>query len=246
MRMGRVMEALDGLIFVSEDGCDSRFDDLALAKKRGLPYHVIQNPLSEKAVDLFKSCSDGGTRDQLLSVGSYHWSKGHDFVLRAYALSKAKNRVKLKIVGQRFTPYTDKLRRLADSLDLSGDFLSFHENIPVNELFSEYAKSRLFLYGSHTECQPLVLLDAMAAGTPFVSRATGCIPFLAGGLAVGKEAEAAAAVDHLLEHGNSWSQLSLEGRNQAMLHHHPEVFADALHSVLQGAVVKGHKREGVK
>lgn len=239
MRMARRMEQLDGLIFVSEEGCDSRFDDLEMAKRIGISYSVIQNPLSEKTVNFFESHAAGVVRDQLLAVGSYHWTKGHDFVLRAYAGSHAKNRIKLKIIGQKFTTYTDKLRRLAESLHISSDFLSFHENVPVDELLNEYAKAIVFLYGSHTECQPLVLVDAMAAGTPFVSRASGCIPFLAGGLAVRKEAEAATAIDYLLDDGNARLQLSLAGRNEANSRHHPEVFAESLNDVLQGAEIKG-------
>ena len=239
MKMARRMGQLDGLIFVSEEGCDSRFDDLEMAKRIGLTYSVIQNPLSEKTVDFFESHSGGIERDQLLSVGSYHWSKGHDFVLHSYAGSNAKNRIKLKIIGQKFTSYTDKLRRLAESLQISGDYLSFHENVQVEELMNEYAKAILFVYGSHTECQPLVLVDAMAAGTPFVSRASGCIPFLTGGLAVRREAEAITAINHLLDDGEEWSRLSLAGRNEAKTRHYPGVFADALHDVLQRAVLRG-------
>ena len=120
-------------------------------------------------------------RRQLIAVGAYHWLKGHDFSLQAYARSQAKNVVPIRLFGQCFTPYTDELRRLATQLGILDDFVSFYEGVSGADLLEECANSVALLSGSHTECQPLVLLDAMAVGTPFVARLTGCIPGLQGG-----------------------------------------------------------------
>ena len=225
--MGAVMRKLDGMIFVSEGGCDSRFDDLRLAQRLNQPFSIVPNPLSIEAAERLDA-EVIGDRHQLMAVGSYDWFKGHDFVLRCYAKSTAKNRIKLKIFGQRFTAYTKRLRLLAKRLGLKDEFVEFHENTPSSVLLDEYSRSLMLLSGSHTECQPLVLLDAMANGTPFVARARGCIPFLAGGVAVGSEAEAIQVIDRLLKSGSELTSLGLEGIVAAKENHHPDAFGEKL------------------
>lgn len=132
-------------------------------------------------------------------------------MLKTYAKSAAKNIIPLKIFGQKFTTYTEKLKVLAKKLGILDNFLSFHEGVSGARLRNEYRRSRVFLYGSHTECQPLVLLDAMAAGTPFISRASGCIDSMMGGVAVHDENEAAAQLNILLDDTSRWQLQSKAG-----------------------------------
>lgn len=233
MRMGGRMRRLDGLIFVASQGCDSRFDDLRLAQRLKVPYAIIPNAYS-RVCD-----SDGGDpvasrlkRHQLIAVGSYEWFKGHDLSLRAYALSKAKNKIPLKIFGSRFTPYTDKLRLLTSALGLDANLVTFHQGTGKRELLGEYRKAKILISGSHTECQPLVLLDAMATGTPFVARSCGCIPSLRGGIVIGNEKEAARAINRILGEDREWDRLSGEGRVAAGSNHHPDVVGGTLAAFL--------------
>jgi len=229
MRMPGRMKLLDGLIFVADQGCDSRFDDLRLAQRLGTPYVVIPNAFSGLCIH-----GEGQTdsvpdkRHQLIAVGSYDWFKGHDFALRSYALSGAKNKIPLKIFGPRFTGYTAELRSLASNLGLDANLVTFHQNIGKEDLLDEYRRSKVMISGSHTECQPLVLLDAMATGTPFVARSCGCIPYLRGGIGVKTEGEAAASINRILGDDLEWGNLSREGRLAASSTHHPEVVGKSL------------------
>ena len=83
-------------------------------------------------------------------------------------------------------------------------------------------QARLVLSGSHTECQPLVLLDANAAGTPFVARTTGCIATMPGGVAVRTWEEMAHQLDLLTDGGQSWQSLADAGRKAARDIYHPD------------------------
>ena len=223
------MKKLNGLIFVADQGCDSRFDDLRLAQKLGVSYVIIPNAFSRLCN---QEENDSNIvplkRHQLIAVGSYDWFKGHDFSLRAYALSEAKNRIPLKIFGSRFTAYTDELRSLASNLGLDGKLVTFHQETEKSELLDEYRCARILISGSHTECQPLILLDAMATGTPFVARSCGCIPSLRGGIVVSSEKYAAQAINRILGDDREWGSLSLEGRLAAGSNHRPEVVGAAL------------------
>jgi glycosyltransferase involved in cell wall biosynthesis len=190
---------------------------------------VIPNALSTSAVRHLDAEPAAATRcDRIIAVGSYDWQKGHDFVLRAYARSGARNRIPLRIFGQSFTPFADRLRRLANALNIQSEYLSFGEGVSGDALFEEVASARILVSGSHTECQPLVLLDSMAAGTPFVARSTGCIPALPGGLAVTSVAEAASAINELLSKENYWLGISSAGRDAARRVFHPDVVGRAL------------------
>ena len=126
----------------------------------------------------------------------------------------------------------ESLQILASSLKLDPHFVHFYHGLDQAALFKHYVESQLFLYGSHTECQPLVLLDAMATGTPFISKKSGSIPFLQGGVAVQTAAEAGRVIDRLLEDQNEWSLLSTAGRNDARDHYSPDRVRNSLMIVL--------------
>jgi glycosyltransferase involved in cell wall biosynthesis len=220
--LSKKMQLLDGIIFLASEGCDARFDDVNLAKRLGINQFVIPNGISSAAFSaIYLPKKSFLEREGIISVGTYDWQKGHDFVLKAYSLSTIKNKVQLHLFGQQFTPFSEKLKLLASHLGLDPLFVHFHEGINQINLFEKYLESRLFLYGSHTECQPLVLLDAMAAGTPFISRASGSIPWMRGGVTVQSEIEAAKAIDELYENLEDWNVLSEAGHQQVQSFHTP-------------------------
>ena len=221
-----ILKKLDALICLAPEGIDSRFDDVRVARKLEIPLYIIPNTVSENI-----GCIDPlpiESRNQIISVGSYNWQKGHDFVLRAYALSVAKNVIPLKIFGQEFSPYTIKLKEEAARLGIEDDFLSFYEGVERIDLLKEYGKSLAFIYGSRTECQPLVILDAMASGTPYISRSTGCIDSLPGGIAVKNEETAAGSLDKIIESEEAWKIFHTDGLKAARTDYKYETVCERL------------------
>lgn len=224
----RRMRQLDGVIVLAEEGSDSRFRDVEVAKRARVPLHVIPNSASNpKAIVNDK-------RSQIIAVGSYTRVKGFDFVLEAYARSSAGNVIPLALYGQSATPYLDALRRQAASLGIRDEMVQFHVGVADAALLSEYSRALLFVCGSYTECQPLVLLDAMATGTPFVARATGCIAWMPGGQAVSTPADAAYEIDRLLTDTDRWTTLSNQGREAAATTYSIDRNVDRLLAVLEG------------
>lgn len=227
------MRRLDGIVFLAADGCDCRFADARLVQRLGVRSWVVPNA-APAAARTETSASPRAARNHLLAVGAFDRLKGHDFVLRAYASSELRNRLPLHFVGQVFTPETDRLRALATELGVAPS-VSFAEGLTGEALFDAYERAILILNGSHTECQPLVLLDAMAIGTPFVARATGCIPGLVGGRAVRNEAEMAKAIDVLATDDATWVRLSAAGVQAVRERYRPRIIGDALAAVLREA-----------
>jgi glycosyltransferase involved in cell wall biosynthesis len=222
-RLPRFMKRLDGMLFLSCGGSDSRFDDLHLAREYAVPLKIVPNNLSRAAVAILtRPPLPLKVRDRLMAVGSYQWQKGFDFVLRAYAASHARHRFALHLYGQEHSAYSATLRALVHQLGLREESVVFHEGISGEALVAAYCQARLVLSGSHTECQPLVLLDANAAGTPFVARTTGCIVTMPGGVAVRTWEEMARQLDALTEVGASWQSLADAGRQAAQDIYHPD------------------------
>lgn len=231
--MSKKMQLLDGIIFLEASGCDARFDDITLATRLGVKQMVVPNSISELAWFILNAGPKKFLeRDGILSVGAYDWQKGHDFVLRAYANSALKNRVSLDICGQKYSTFTQELQNLASHLGLDPKYVHFHEALSQAELLERYSNARLFVYGSHTECQPLVILDSMATGTPFISRSTGSIPSMGGGLVVDSEAEATIAINNLYENKVRWDEFSQAGQIQAREKHSPEKVQELLMTAL--------------
>lgn len=221
-RLAGFMKRLDGIIFLAGGGSDTRFDDLRRALEFGVPHRIVPNSLSPSATAvLARPTIPMLARDQLIAVGSYQWQKGFDFVIRAYAASKLRHRFALHIYGQTHSAYSVTLRSLACRLGLSEEKVVFHEGVSEEALLAAYCKARLVLSGSHTECQPLVLLDANASGTPFVARATGCIANMAGGIAVDNWEEMAHTLDTVIDNKQLWETLANSGRKAAQEIHHP-------------------------
>jgi len=231
------LRALDGLLLLAESGCDARFDDAVLAKKLNIPRQVVPNAVPDYALGGKHYHQSFDQRCTLIDVGALDIAKGHDFVLRAYAASKAMNRLPLQLLGQQETPLVPALKALGRSLGITDGMLTVQVGLSGAALFERYRQALGLISGSHTECQPLVLLDAMAAGTPFVARATGCIPGMRGGVSVKTVKEAAVAIDALFDEGH-WQMLSQAGLTAANTTYHPRQVSRQLWTAVRGLTAK--------
>lgn len=92
--------------------------------------------------------------------------KSVDLVLRAFAQVIARRDAVLLVVGG--GPEEPALRRLAGQLHL-GSRVAFAGQQPHRRTLECIAAADLFLYGSGTETQGLVIVEAMAAGVPAVA-----------------------------------------------------------------------------
>lgn len=228
-RLPHYMKRLDGMLFLAGGGSDSRFDDLYLARQQAIPFRIIPNSLSRAALTILsKPALPLSARDRLIAVGSYQWQKGFDFVLRAYATSQARHRFNLHLYGQQHSSFSSNLRSLIHQLGLREESVVFHEGVSKVDLITAYSQARLILSGSHTECQPLALLDASATGTPFVARSTGCIDSMPGGITVRTPEEMALQLNLLIDGGHCWQSLVDKGRQAAQDIYHPDHTAQQL------------------
>ena len=123
-----------------------------------------------------------GIRDEdflILSVGSHTGLKGHREAFEMFRRSRIRDAV-LLIVGNRPTP-SSCLRdcRIKSLLfRLSSKARAARKRVilrtyPREDVVSAYIAADLFLFPSNIECSPIVLYEAMASRTPFVTTDVG-------------------------------------------------------------------------
>jgi glycosyltransferase involved in cell wall biosynthesis len=144
-------------------------------------------------------------RPVVLHVGRAAFEKNIDFIIDMFALVRARLPEALLVIAGE-GPALPALRARADRLKLGDSvrFLGYMDR--ATTLLDCYRAANVFAFASNTETQGLVLLEAMAVGTPVVSTAvlgTKAVLEDAGGAAVvapeDRETFAAAVVDVLLD-----------------------------------------------
>lgn len=216
-QLPRQMASIDDLVLLSDRLDDDRFFDAKLSARFDVRKHVIANAAQFDASDLRCPTLDVELKQKtprgfLLSVGNYSFAKNEMFVLEAYAASDDHD-IPLLFVGQRENQYSAGLKRLAEKLGLR--HVHILHGLKKSEIDWLYAHATLVLAGSRTECQPLVLLDALAAGVPFISTDVGCVRDFAGGVVVDTPREMAIQLNELLGSSSRREAMARAGKAMA-------------------------------
>jgi glycosyltransferase involved in cell wall biosynthesis len=111
----------------------------------------------------------------LLTVGPHNWVKGHALAIEAFRRAGL-DRGTIVVIGNkplRLGCQWDCRRRAATTrLGSRGRKRVIVLDAPRDEVLAAYRAADLFVFGSQIECSPLVLFEACASATPFVS--VGC------------------------------------------------------------------------
>jgi N-acetylgalactosamine-N,N'-diacetylbacillosaminyl-diphospho-undecaprenol 4-alpha-N-acetylgalactosaminyltransferase len=102
--------------------------------------------------------------DYILAIGRLNRQKGFDILIRSFAKSDLKNRIKLVILGER--EERKNLEELIAELKLKNQVLLFGK-VDNSFIYMKYAK--FFILSSRYEGFVMVLLEALACDTPVVA-----------------------------------------------------------------------------
>jgi glycosyltransferase involved in cell wall biosynthesis len=222
----------DHLIFHSDT-----YQDVEFARAAGVQrYSVVPNaadPAEFDAADgdgFRKRHRIGADTPLLLAVGSHTGIKGHGLVLDAVHRANLPRAV-LVLIGNtvhgRGCLWNCRLRALALRLASHNHKRVVLLDPPRDEVAAAYWAADLFLLGSEIECSPLVLFEAMASATPFVSVDCGNAAEIAewgeagtvvpsprrpDGRVAGDAGELARAVERLLADGGSRARMAEAGQ----------------------------------
>lgn len=197
-QMRRLLPRYDALIFHSSHYQDWDFAVAAGAESR----HVIPNGADPNTGSgRFRSHLAPGER-LMLTVASHVRSKGHRDSARALRSVRPGRRVRGVIVAppRRGTDALRGCQPLCAALNaLPGNGLQLLDGRRRATVEDAMASADVFLLPSSVECSPLVIIEAMAAGLPWVSYDVGNVRELSGGLVVDGPTELAAAVAEILD-----------------------------------------------
>ncbi len=123
-------------------------------------------------------------RHLILSIGRLVWEKGHQDLLRAVAVLRARGRDDVRVLIVGVGPEERRLRGIVHDLRLE-DVVELRGYVEHDELPRVYAQASCLVLASLTmryweEQFGMVLAEAMAAHVPVVAAASGAIPEVVG------------------------------------------------------------------
>ena len=186
------MAQFDALVFYASD-----YQDIRLAREHGLRgIEILPNGADER--EFFDTSAPGfrtefgvGDDDVLfLTVGSINGAKGHWEVARAFELARLNRPATLILNGnyprrskkglawqffreslQGRVSLTALVRRI--NARCAPEKRVIMSELPRSDVVRAFKASDLFVFASHVEYSPLVLFEAVAAGTPFLATPAG-------------------------------------------------------------------------
>jgi glycosyltransferase involved in cell wall biosynthesis len=232
------LRKFDSLVFLSSRRNFERFFDHKVAHAIGHPgIRVIPNGIDWKPSSVsmpdFRQQYKIGDRFLFLCVAYYGVGKNQISALRAYRQARIANSV-LVFIGSERNEYSNTMERL--DKQLAGVFPEGNVLIldKVDRRMTEAAFQAMdaFLFPSKAESQPLVLIESMAAGKPFISTDRGCIRDLAGGIIVRGESEMIREIQRLVQDANLRAELGARGRGDYLAKYQKEAVVNSYEQLI--------------
>ncbi len=201
LRFASTMSLFDHYVFLTDKADKIRFSDRLAAQKLQIKnYSIIGNSADSSYFrsspsKLFRESLGIRGKRILLCVSNYNVAKGQRELLKLFLKLDLRD-VVLVLIGSKFNSFSDQLKKYAgDSLNDSVFILA---GVEPSIMRAAYWEANLFVSLSHTEALPLVVLNAMAAGLPFLCTDVGCVSELEGGVTVKNLEEARTELVRLL------------------------------------------------
>ena len=207
VRFPRLLKAVSRLTALDMRSKSDRFYDREAALRQGIPISLVTNCPIHVSNSRY---SREKRRPQILLVGYFSRVKNQLFAISL--LRDLPSEIRLRMVGRRSGRYFARCVREVRRLGLQ-DRVEFIEDSAC-DLAEEFAVSLAVLSTSVTEAMPITLLEAMAAGTPFVATPVGAIPALLGGRMACNVSEFQDELLQLICDAAHWQRLSEAGRQQ--------------------------------
>src|SRR4051812_20558489 len=176
-RLPAALERFDEMIFHS-----GSYQDIEFARRAGLEnLNVVPNgagreEFEELPGDFRERAGIDPDGPLLLTVGPHNWRKGHSLAIEGFRRAEIGGGT-LLIIGNRplrlGCQWDCRRRGLSTRVASRGSKRVRVLDVPRDEVLAAYGAADLFVFGSQVEASPLVLFEAAASGTPFISTAAG-------------------------------------------------------------------------
>ena len=237
LRLPWILHRYDHLVFLSIRQNLGRFFDHWMARLSGCRnISVIPNGVDQGKFESgkagFREKYGIGRGPFFLCVANFSERKNQQMALRAF-LDLKDEKASIVFVGSSFNNYSEDLFRIRDSFDGKKQRVFILENIERESVISAFQECDVFVLPSHDETQPIVLLEAMACGKPFISTDTGCVIEMPGGAIVTSREEMTGMMEKLLADPQLRVEYGKRGRDEYLRKYRREMILDAYEAVLR-------------
>ena len=216
-KLKSILKKFDHIVFLAAVKDKNRFLDHYLTDKYKLnSFSIIPNGTEyinyQKRGHNFRDKYNIISKYLIISVSKYYKLKNQLMSLKAYHKSKISDAT-LVFIGNNKNKYSQKLENYCNKYKLENVLIL--EKISKEDLIDAYYSADIFLFSSHTECQPLVILDAMGADLPFISTDAGCVDMFKGGVVIKNVKEMAYQLRVMIKDNKYIKELGEAGKKDA-------------------------------
>lgn len=206
-KLPSLIKKLSAITTLDMQSKSKRFVDRNLANKFGIPVVELRN----SPINFYDSFIPRSQRKkQILVVGYFTRIKNQMAAISLINLLSSE--INLCFVGDRKGNYFEKCNKhmRKNKLDQRIRFLQDDEC----DLGFEIASSLLVFSPSITEVLPIILVESMASGTPFVATSVGAVPGFHGGIVTNTKSLQIEAIKRFIGDHRYWTQYSDAGMIQ--------------------------------
>ena len=240
LRLPLFLKIFSRVVFLSKCSDYRRFFDHWLACRLRLPgIAIIQNTVSGDGVDQklpnFRQELHIGAGILFLCVANYYTHKNQELALRAFRKARL-SEATFVFIGSEFNSYQAKVKKIDQELVRScpDGRVIFLEKISRELTLAAFKACDVVVLTAKDETQPIVLIEAMAFGKPFIStKSSGCICELTGGLMADSEQEISQQMKRLAEKPDYRLALGQAGQKAYFADYRNDRVVDAFVELLQ-------------
>lgn len=216
---------------VDDVSISSRFYDRDLARRLRLNIKLLPNtPINFSKVFIKRE----SRALVIVLVGYFSRIKNQLAAIRL--MKNLPSELSLHLIGRKNGYYYVRCKQLVNKLKLENRVKFFSDSECVLE--GEIGGALLVLSTSITEVQPLVILEAMASGTPYVATPVGGIISLHGGILAENHNKQVKAILSMYQDQLLWEKLALEGREMIDRIFSDEVTAEMFNHIVNSALFR--------
>lgn len=246
---------MDHIIYLSESDTAKIYGDKYNIKN----YSIIENAANEiyynkkikdKKENLSKLKIDNNEKF-LIYVSNYLPGKNQEFALEAFYKSKLEEQYKMIFIGNNVNGdsyYKYLINRKNDWDKKYGERkVFFYTKVDREVIATCVSNAQISLFSSKHEQYPLVIIESMASGVPFISTNVGNVSRMPGGVIVNTVNEMAEIINELVNDNNKRKELGEMGEEYAMKNCTTEKAVDELENIIvnlaNDSKVKGEENE---